>query len=198
MRCAPRRSGAAPASVLAAALAAQIVVWDLDLARLAARRAAVPAVSAGRAPGGGSPPPISRRRPAERAAAIQGLLTGIIRRCNSAVKFLLKILLAIIGLVVVLAVGLAIAVVMLFDPKDYQPLLGKIGGRVDRPQADARRRPRPASFSPAAASRLAAASLGNPPGFPEGEFASVEGAALSIRVWPLLTTRASRDRHGAA
>jgi AsmA protein len=104
------------------------------------------------------------------------------------VKPVLKILLGLLGLVVVIAVALAIAVALLFDPKDYQPLLAgsveRATGRKFTLEGDLG-----LDFFPCCAVTLERAALGNPPGFPEGEFASVESAALSLKVWPLITRR---------
>ncbi len=103
-------------------------------------------------------------------------------------KFPLKILLGIVGLAVVLAVGLALTVALLFDPKDYQPLLAesveKATGRRLTLEGDLG-----LDLFPCCSVTLGRSSLGNPPGFPPGEFASVASASLSIRLWPLITQR---------
>lgn len=100
----------------------------------------------------------------------------------------LKILLGVVAVVLVIVAGSAVAVLLLFDPKDYQPLLESsvekatgrkltLGGELGL------------DLFPCCSVTLGPASLGNPPGFPPGEFAKVERAALSIKVWPLLTRR---------
>ncbi|MFO1354724.1 MAG: AsmA family protein [Gammaproteobacteria bacterium] len=100
----------------------------------------------------------------------------------------LKILLGLAGVLLVLAVGLAIAVAVLFDPKEFQPLLAqsveKATGRRLTIEGELG-----LGFLPCCSIRLGHAALGNPPGFPAGDFASVDKADLSIRIWPLLTAR---------
>ena len=103
-------------------------------------------------------------------------------------KSLLKIVLAIVGLLAALAVALAIAVFLLFDPKDYQPLLEK-----SVQQSTGRKLTLAGDLGlklfPCCSVTLGRAALGNPPGFPAGEFASVNAAALSLKIWPLITRR---------
>jgi AsmA protein len=103
-------------------------------------------------------------------------------------KLPLKIVLGLAGLALALAVALAVAVAVLFDPKDYQPLLvdsvSKATGRKFTLDGDLG-----LDFLPCCAVTLGGAALGNPPGFPEGEFARVEQAALSLKVWPLIARR---------
>jgi len=104
------------------------------------------------------------------------------------VKLLLRIVLGLAGLALVLAVALAIAVALLFDPQEYRPLLAasveKATGRTLRLEGELG-----LAFFPCCSITVERAALGNPPGFPAGDFASVESAALSIKVWPLLTRR---------
>jgi AsmA protein len=104
------------------------------------------------------------------------------------VKSLPKILLWAAAALAVLAIGAVAAVALLFDPKDYQPLLERTvresTGRELKLQGELG-----LDFFPCCSVTLGRASLGNPPGFPEGEFVSVEGAALGIRVWPLIARR---------
>lgn len=106
-------------------------------------------------------------------------------------KTLLKVLLAITGLVVVLAIVLATAVVLLFDPGDYQHLLIRsvesATGRSFTLQGEPGLK-----FFPCCAVTLERAALGNPPGFPAGEFARVESAELSLDLWPLIVRREVR------
>lgn len=103
-------------------------------------------------------------------------------------KTLLKVLLAIAGLVVALAIVLATAVALLFDPRDYQPLLIRsvesATGRSFTLQGELG-----LDVFPCCAVTLERAALGNPPGFPAGEFARVESAELSLRLWPLIIRR---------
>ncbi len=100
-------------------------------------------------------------------------------------KLLLKILLGTIGLVLVLAIALAIAVTMLFDPRDYKPLLAetveRATGRTLTLSGDLG-----LDLFPCCSITLGRTALGNPPGFPAGDFASVGSAALSLKVWPLI------------
>lgn len=103
-------------------------------------------------------------------------------------KTVLKVLVAIAGALIALAVVAAIAVALLFDPKTYQPLLAesveKATGRKLTLEGDLG-----LSFFPCCAVTLERAALGNPPGFPQGDFASVQSAALSLKVWPLIVRR---------
>ncbi len=103
-------------------------------------------------------------------------------------KTLLKVLLAIAGLVVALAIVLATAVAVLFDPQDYQPLLIRsvesATGRSFTLQGELG-----LEVFPCCAVTLERAALGNPPGFPAGEFARVESAELSLQLWPLIIRR---------
>lgn len=98
----------------------------------------------------------------------------------------MKILGGLVAMLLVLAVGIAIAVALLFDPKEFQPLLAqsveKATGRKLTLAGDIG-----LDFFPCCSIRLGHAALGNPPGFADGDFASVENAELSIRLWPLLT-----------
>lgn len=100
----------------------------------------------------------------------------------------LKILLAVVGLVLVLLVGLAAAVALLFDPDDYRPLLEqsveKSTGRKLTLEGELGLK-----LFPCCSITLGRTALGNPPGFPTENFASIESAALSIKVWPLITRR---------
>lgn len=103
-------------------------------------------------------------------------------------KLLVKILLGAVGLVLALAIALAVAVTLLFDPKNYQPMLA---GSVE--QATGRK----LTFSgdlgldlfPCCSITLGRTALGNPPGFPAGDFASVGSASLSLKLWPLISSR---------
>jgi AsmA protein len=107
------------------------------------------------------------------------------------VKALPKILLALVGVVLLVLVGLAVAVALLFDPKDYQPLLAqsveKSTGRKLSFEGDL-----DLKLFPCCSVRLGRTALGNPPGFPATPFASVESAQLSIQVWPLIRSREVR------
>ena len=100
-------------------------------------------------------------------------------------RLLLRIALGLIAMVIVAAIALAIAVTVLFKPKDYQPLLVEAvresTGRTLQIEGDLG-----LQLFPCCSVALGRSSLGNPPGFPEAPFASVENASLSLQVWPLL------------
>lgn len=99
-----------------------------------------------------------------------------------------KIILGLLAAVLVLGAGIAVAVALLFDTEEFKPLLvqsvEKATGREFRLDGELG-----LSFFPCCSVRLGHAALGNPPGFPEEDFASVEKADLSIRIWPLLSQR---------
>ena len=101
-------------------------------------------------------------------------------------KSLSRLILWAAGLVVALLLAVALAVWFLVDPEEYRPLLAET---VE--QATGRKLtlggPIGLTVLPCCSLTLERASLGNPPGFPVGEFASVESAALNLRLWPLLT-----------
>lgn len=100
----------------------------------------------------------------------------------------MKLIAGLVGVLLVLALAIALAVAVLFDPKEFQPLLAqsveKATGRKLSLEGDIG-----LDFFPCCSIRLGRASLGNPPGFAGDSFASVENAELSIRLWPLLTER---------
>lgn len=100
----------------------------------------------------------------------------------------MKIIAGLVGVLLVLALAVALAVAVLFDPKEFQPLLAqsveKATGRKLTLEGDIG-----LDFFPCCSIRLGRATLGNPPGFAGDSFASVENAELSIRLWPLLTER---------
>jgi AsmA protein len=101
-------------------------------------------------------------------------------------KLVLKLALGLLGLAVVLLVALAIAVAVLFDPAQYKPLLAEsvseATGRRFTLEGDLG-----LDYFPCCSVTLGRAALGNPQGFPDGDFAAVEAAALSLKIWPLLT-----------
>ncbi len=103
-------------------------------------------------------------------------------------KILLRVVLGVIGVAVLLAILLAIAVAVLFEPKNYRPVLAesvqKATGRTLTLEGDIG-----LDLFPCCAVTLERAALGNPPGFPAGDFARVDSAALSLKVWPLITRR---------
>lgn len=104
----------------------------------------------------------------------------------------LKILLGTAGAVAAVLLLLALAVTLLIDPNDYRPLL------VDAVQ-DATGREFEISGDlgldvlPCCSVSVGPSRLGNPEGFaaaPDaGDFARIEGASASLKLWPLLTRR---------
>jgi AsmA protein len=100
----------------------------------------------------------------------------------------MKLIAGLVGVLLVLALAIALAVAVLFDPKEFQPLLAqsveKATGRKLSLEGDIG-----LDFFPCCSIRLGRATLGNPHGFAGDSFASVENAELSIRLWPLLTER---------
>ncbi len=103
-------------------------------------------------------------------------------------KLLGRILLGAVALIFVLAIALAVAVSVLVDPEKYRPLLERSVAQATGRQL-ALEGELGLDLFPCCSVTLGRATLGNPPGFPEGAFASVEGAALSVKIWPLLTRR---------
>ncbi len=81
----------------------------------------------------------------------------------------MKILGGLVAMLLVLAVGIAIAVALLFDPKEFQPLLAqsveKATGRKLTLAGDIG-----LDFFPCCSIRLGHAALGNPPGFAAGDW----------------------------
>jgi len=98
---------------------------------------------------------------------------------------LLKILLAIVGVLVVLLLGVAVAVMVLVDPNEYR---GEIAAAVEEQTGR--------SFVidgelglrvlPCCAVAIDDTRLGNPPGFDEADFASVDSVRLGLQLLPLL------------
>jgi len=103
-------------------------------------------------------------------------------------KILLRVLLGIVGAVVLLALLLAFAVTLLVDPENYRPIIAeqvqRATGRTLTLEGELG-----LNLFPCCAITVERAALGNPPGFPEGEFARVASAALSLKLWPLITRR---------
>lgn len=97
----------------------------------------------------------------------------------------LRVLLIVVAAIIVVAGAIAAYVALTFSPKDYLPVLtaavreatgrelhsdGQIGLKL----------------FPCCAVTLGETSLGNPAGFPPGDFARVRSAAVSLRLWPLV------------
>lgn len=100
-------------------------------------------------------------------------------------KLLLRIAVGLVALVIVVAIALAVAVAVIFEPKDYQPLLVRTveirTGRSLTLEGELALR-----LFPCCGVAFGPASLGNPEGFPAEPFLRVSRAALSLRLWPLL------------
>lgn len=98
---------------------------------------------------------------------------------------LLKIVLAVVAVVVVLLVGIAVAVTLLFDPNDYRDEIAAVvedqTGREFSIDGELGLR----AF-PCCAVAVDDTRLGNPPGFEEPDFASVESVRLGLQLLPLL------------
>jgi AsmA protein len=101
---------------------------------------------------------------------------------------LVKVLLAVVAAIVLVFVVVVVAVAFLFEPNDYRPFLvdsvQKATGRDFVLAGDLALK-----LFPCCGVRIGAATLGNPPGFPESPFASIEAASVSVKIWPLLTRR---------
>jgi AsmA protein len=101
---------------------------------------------------------------------------------------IVKILVAAVGAVLLVFIAIAIAVTFVFEPNDYRPLVvdsvRSATGRDFALDGDLELK-----LFPCCGVSVGAASLGNPPGFPETPFASIESASVSVKIWPLLTRR---------
>jgi AsmA protein len=100
----------------------------------------------------------------------------------------LRWLLLAAGTIIVLALASGLAALILIDPNDYR---GEIETVVEQQTG------RQLSISgelefrafPCCGLKLGPLGLSNPPGWREPDFASVERAEVSVRLWPLLTQR---------
>ncbi|MGE0622024.1 MAG: AsmA family protein [Pseudomonadales bacterium] len=101
---------------------------------------------------------------------------------------LTKILLAAVAAVLLVFVAIAVAVAFVFEPNDYRPFVvdsvQKATGRDFALDGDLE-----LALFPCCGVKVGSARLGNPAGFPEGAFASIGSAAVSVKIWPLLTRR---------
>jgi AsmA protein len=94
----------------------------------------------------------------------------------------------IVGLLVLLSILLSVAVYMLVDPNDYR-------AEIETAVTDATGRTLSIDGElslktfPCCGIRLGALSLSNPPGFPDQPFASIEGAAVSVQLLPLILSQ---------
>ena len=98
----------------------------------------------------------------------------------------LKILGLILGAVLVLIVLVGVVVSLIFDPNDYkQEIAQAVEDRTGREltlEGDLELK-----VFPWLKIGVGAAALSNAPGFGETSFASIDGAALSLKVLPLLS-----------
>lgn len=103
----------------------------------------------------------------------------------------LKILLGVAGIVLALFVVVAIAVTLLFEPNDYRDyLVAAVEDATGRPfalEGDLG-----LDVLPCCSVTLGPARLGNPAGFPKGDFVTVGAASASLKLWPLLFEREIR------
>jgi len=104
------------------------------------------------------------------------------------VKTPAKVLLWVVGGLALLLVAVIAAVAVLFDPDTFRPELearvAAATGRELRLEGGLG-----LDFIPCCSVTLGPAALGNPPGFPAGDFIRVQSAALGLRVWPLIARR---------
>ncbi len=103
-------------------------------------------------------------------------------------KLLWKVLAGALAILVVALIGVAVAVALIFEPNDYRPMLIEVveenTGRNFELPGDL-----DLSWFPCCSVAVGPSSLSNPPGFPDQSFAKIESAALSLKLWPLITRR---------
>jgi AsmA protein len=101
---------------------------------------------------------------------------------------LTKVLLGALAVVVLAFVAIAVAVAFVFEPNDYRPFLVQTvedaTGRDFALEGDLGLK-----LFPCCGVSLGSATLGNPAGFPPEPFARFDSAAISVKIWPLLTRR---------
>ena len=92
------------------------------------------------------------------------------------------------AVVVALFAALIVAVTVLVEPNDYRPYIvdavEDATGRTFTLEGDLGLK-----LLPCCSVSLGEAALAAPDGFPEAGFARLESAALSVKLWPLLTRR---------
>jgi AsmA protein len=100
-----------------------------------------------------------------------------------------RVLSVLISAIVLIAAAVTAYVALTFSPKNYLPVLvtavREATGRELHSDGQIGLK-----FFPCCAITLGETSLGNPPDFPAGDFARVRSAAVSLKLWPLLTRRA--------
>lgn len=101
---------------------------------------------------------------------------------------LTKVLLGIVAALLLVFITIAVAVTLIFEPNDYRPYLvdavENATGRTFTLDGDLGLK-----LFPCCGVSIGSASLGNPQGFPAGDFASLESAVVSVKIWPLITRR---------
>ncbi|MBS93431.1 MAG: hypothetical protein CL799_03150 [Chromatiales bacterium] len=103
-------------------------------------------------------------------------------------KALIRWLAIIIGGLILLSILLSVAVSILVDPNDYR-------AEIETAVADATGRTLTIDGElslktfPCCGVRLGSLSLSNPPGFPDKPFASIDSAAVSVQVLPLILSQ---------
>jgi len=103
-------------------------------------------------------------------------------------NIVLKIVLGIVAVVAAAFVALIVAVTFLIEPEDYRPYIvaavEDATGRAFTLEGELGLK-----LLPCCSVSLGAASLASPADFPEPQFASLESASLSVKIWPLIARR---------
>lgn len=103
-------------------------------------------------------------------------------------NIVLKIVLGIVAVVAAAFLALIVAVTFLIEPDDYRPFIvdavEDATGRAFTLEGELGLK-----LLPCCSVSLGAASLASPPGFPEPQFASLDSASLSVKIWPLISRR---------
>ncbi len=110
---------------------------------------------------------------------------------NNCMTKLLKWLLLGVGALVVLVLGLSLAVLLFVNPNDYRDeivaaLAAETGREVSLEGEIG------LGVFPCCSLELGALEIGNPAGWKQQDFARIEGAAISLQLWPLLTRQEVR------
>jgi AsmA protein len=106
-------------------------------------------------------------------------------------KTLMRWIAILVGGLLLLSIGLSVLVMIIIDPNDYKDEIAAAvteqTGRTFTIEGDLTLK----TF-PCCGIALGPLALGNPTGFPESDFASVEVAAVDVQLWPLLTRQELR------
>ncbi len=106
-------------------------------------------------------------------------------------KTLMRWIAILVGGLLLLSIGLSVLVMIIIDPNDYKDEIAAAvteqTGRTFTIEGDLTLK----TF-PCCGIALGPLALGNPTGFPESDFASVEAAAVDVQLWPLLTRQELR------